>query len=1231
MPNRTQRRMPALALLAVVLLFPAGRLAQPAAPLLGSGITGTILDLATGRPIAGAVVLAGTGGTATDSGGRYRLVLPAGQYNLRVTADGYSGATWTGLALPPSGTVADLGLPPLHTDAVGERATAERITDRAETELAASDAPPATHLAAAVTEVPRVIRVLMSDGRIVAMDTDEYLKGVVPAEMGYVFRRGIEALKAQAIASRTYAAIRCLADSAGDPARCEPGLDANVDTTTRTQVWRPTHYDVTDEAVMATHGQVARDGAALISALFFARTNLSTLNSEASPCCGGTATRYLRAVSSPDPFRVRWGHGAGLSQEGSAVFGAWGATAEEIVEHYYTGAKVQAPGRPKLYDAGVAPRQAGPAEPITFRVGYSDPDGDAPVSHTVVIDGQARAMTGPRSVPDFRLGADYIYTTTLPAGTHALSFRFDDGFTEPVTLDAGTVTVGAGAAGNRAAAAAAAVAELPDDDPSALGTRSGRMDFGADELEPVVGATVARNADGVAPAEAGMAIVESPAWAAEFPFMAVAARWLGVLPDGAEVHITIRSSRDGVAWSDWVELAHDDVDAKEPSPDGAHWTRLLVARGRYLQARLALAAAGPNEAPPRVGGLTLHYFNSDAGPSAPMVGALAAPRVVPRAGWGADERLRFDENGTEVWPVSYTRPLAEVVHHTVTANDPADPAAVVRSVYYYHAVTREWGDIGYNFLVDHRGNVYEGRFGGERPGQIVQGGHALQYNPNTIGVSLLGTFSEVQPSAAARSALVSFLAAKATQYGLQPLAPVTLLGNRFAFSLLGHRDVLPGHTECPGNAFYPDLGPIRNDVVAEMQAGAAATATATRPPPSATPSRVPATSSPPTPVPTECGDEVVNGGFEVEDSSWIRNRAHFTAYDVYRGERSLFIGLRNDDPDSAQTYASAMQVLRLPARVGTARLTFAAKTVGQASDRRIVRLMDAQGAIIGLGSVSLPAASGWTRYDLDVTDALAGQGGREVRVYFAVVNNGDGQRSYLRLDDVALVVCAGPGSTSPTASPVASVTPTVPQPTTTAGPSATPSVVPCENLLPGGGFEAPALAGWTVSGEHPVQRVGVPSFAGGGAVALGLTSAGNDGFGYAALARDVVLPLGAVSATLSVALQPLALAPGDAVVLELRRTTDGVRQLLLGPHLADPVGRWQVHRFPLALSDLGPEIQVYLAVLNRGQAGGEGAVTAVAADELRLDVCGGRPPALGRILLPLNLGGGQNLGGGEKP
>ena len=74
---------------------------------------------------------------------------------------------------------------------------------------------------------------------------------------------------------------------------------------------------------------------------------------------------------------------------------------------------------------------------------------------------------------------------------------------------------------------------------------------------------------------------------------------------------------------------------------------------------------------------------------------MAQPSVISRAGWGADEALRFDASGNELWPPEFHPTQKLIVHHTAGQNGDPNPAATIRAIYYYHAVTRGWGDIGY--------------------------------------------------------------------------------------------------------------------------------------------------------------------------------------------------------------------------------------------------------------------------------------------------------------------------------------------------------------------------------------------------------------------------------------------------------------------------------------------------------------------------------------------------------
>ena len=135
--------------------------------------------------------------------------------------------------------------------------------------------------------------------------------------------------------------------------------------------------------------------------------------------------------------------------------------------------------------------------------------------------------------------------------------------------------------------------------------------------------------------------------------------------------------------------------------------------------------------------------------------SVSVPNVLPRAAWGADESYRF-RGQREIWPPDFHRVQKLIVHHTATTSNPPDPAAAIRAIYYYHAVTQGWGDIAYNFLVDQNGLLYEGRYskdlgpgqtptGEDEAGRVVTAGHTYQHNVGTVGVAVLGTFTEAAP------------------------------------------------------------------------------------------------------------------------------------------------------------------------------------------------------------------------------------------------------------------------------------------------------------------------------------------------------------------------------------------------------------------------------------------------------------------------------------------------------
>lgn len=173
--------------------------------------------------------------------------------------------------------------------------------------------------------------------------------------------------------------------------------------------------------------------------------------------------------------------------------------------------------------------------------------------------------------------------------------------------------------------------------------------------------------------------------------------------------------------------------------------------------------------------------------------ALIDGFIVPRSGWEADESWRYDGQklGGEVsWPPTYAPIQKIIIHHTATPNRPSNPAEAIRSIYHYHAIDKDWGDIGYNFIIDVNGVVYEGRYGGPN----VVGGHSLQYNRGSIGICLLGDFDRAEPSQAMLDSVLRVIWTRAAH--VDTTTATDFVDMLDLPNLCGHGDLMP--TSCPG-------------------------------------------------------------------------------------------------------------------------------------------------------------------------------------------------------------------------------------------------------------------------------------------------------------------------------------------------------------------------------------------------------------------------------------------------
>ena len=191
-----------------------------------------------------------------------------------------------------------------------------------------------------------------------------------------------------------------------------------------------------------------------------------------------------------------------------------------------------------------------------------------------------------------------------------------------------------------------------------------------------------------------------------------------------------------------------------------------------------------------------------------------APAIIPRSAWGANELIKRRA------PRYADRIGFAVVHHTAGGNgySRAQSAAIVRAVQVYHVKGNGWDDVGYNFLVDKYGQVFEGRAGGAD--RNVIGAHAQGFNTGSSGVAILGSYQGARPSAAAEASLAKLIAWRLDVAHVDPLSTFNWLssGNPrfpsgvpvFLRAIVGHRDV--GFTDCPGSAVYARFGPLVQSV-----------------------------------------------------------------------------------------------------------------------------------------------------------------------------------------------------------------------------------------------------------------------------------------------------------------------------------------------------------------------------------------------------------------------------------
>jgi uncharacterized protein YgiM (DUF1202 family) len=298
---------------------------------------------------------------------------------------------------------------------------------------------------------------------------------------------------------------------------------------------------------------------------------------------------------------------------------------------------------------------------------------------------------------------------------------------------------------------------------------------------------------------------------ADFPFYAIAPHWPGDTDFAAAVEVQV--SGDGKTYSDPVIIGPAHTDAGPPDRDGRTFGQLVFTeQSQYVKYR-TLDADGRERGVP---GLSFTYIDATGGPAlgdiAPSSAnpSLSRPPIISREEWGANLAYGGKDRAASEWPPQYQTVEHVIIHHSETPSF-RDPLAEIRSIHYYHAITRDWGDIGYNYLVDFMGNVYEGRVGGEN----AVGGHAYQYAYGSAGICTMGSYKLEGATPEALAGLIWITAWSGRN--LDPLGKADFHEKPNLPTVCGHRDV--NDSTCPGDGLYADLDYIRG-AVAEVMAGA---------------------------------------------------------------------------------------------------------------------------------------------------------------------------------------------------------------------------------------------------------------------------------------------------------------------------------------------------------------------------------------------------------------------------
>lgn len=343
-------------------------------------------------------------------------------------------------------------------------------------------------------------------------------------------------------------------------------------------------------------------------------------------------------------------------------------------------------------------------------------------------------------------------------------------------------------------------------------------------------------ADGVAVTAAGLTLTDG--WtegsyvtdviASPLPFTTdIVPLWGGDIPADTELLLESRLSLDGGAsWSEWLA----NPEAFYPVRDELHSGNLIWAGSEQvaLQLRVTLRSSAPGLSP-RLERLILAFSDTSQGPTdGEIAGQMAGvsstanvcpvvkPPVATRTDWGCPD----GQNSPRRPPIY--RPVTHIIIHQAETPNTVGPyqdwAGWVRSVWNYHANILGWGDVGYNYLIDPTGVIYEGRAGGDNVVGIHDG-----RNLGSMAIGFLGCYGNcddprlttVEPNPEMLASAVELMAWKLDHQDIDPLSTSDYNGLSDIPVIAGGRDV--SWTSSPGDNLYNRLPDLRAEAADRIE------------------------------------------------------------------------------------------------------------------------------------------------------------------------------------------------------------------------------------------------------------------------------------------------------------------------------------------------------------------------------------------------------------------------------